>query len=273
MRNHLIFFLLLLYPLWGLAQTSYSDEFKFKVTYKLTYQPDSTDINSARSEAMVLYLGGRVSRFSSMERSRGDSILQNRNKSSSEFRGSFGRAPQTKFDYYVYKGIPAGKISYTRKVVKNNLRYMENADLFNWKIHPETKEIAGFKSQKATTVFAGRDYTAWFTSEIPIPDGPYKFHGLPGLIVELQDQKEHYSFVVTNIQNLEQPVPFTFLTEDYMTTKKKRLEEIVEEYNKDPFAAMERRGMNFNFSSGQKKRMERERKERLDRENNPIELE
>lgn len=221
---------------------------------------------------MVLYLGDHISRFSSAERSRGDSILRHRKKNPSEFTGRFQGAPQTKFDYYVYKGIPEGELSYTRKIVKDNFRYVQDLNLFDWKIQPETKEVAGYLAQKATTSFAGRNYVAWFTTEIPIPDGPYKFNGLPGLIVELRDQKDHHSFVLTEFKEVE-GIPLNFNSKEYVTTNKRKFAAVVENYNSDPFAVMRRHGIKFGFAPGQKERMLKERKERLRRENNPIELE
>ncbi|WP_189605902.1 GLPGLI family protein [Salinimicrobium marinum] len=262
---------LLLMPQQGIAQKSFSDEFKYKAIYKLTYQPDSTDANSVRSEFMILYLGEKISRFSSAERSRGDSILRHRKRNRLEFTGRFQGAPQTKFDYYVFKGIPEGELSYTRKIVKDNFRYVQDLDLFNWEIQPETKEVSGYQAQKATTNFSGREYTAWFTSEIPIPEGPHKFNGLPELIVEIRDQKDHYSFVLTEFKEIE-GIPFDFTTKDYNTTNQRKCKEVVEKYNFDPFAAMERYGMKIHFTPEQEREAKKEVKEKFEKYNNLFEL-
>lgn len=55
---------------------------------------------------------------------------------------------------------------------------------FIGKLSHETIQILNFKAQKATAKYGGRKWTAWFCQEIPIPNGPYKFGGLPGLIVK-----------------------------------------------------------------------------------------
>ena len=74
---------------------------------------------------------------------------------------------------------------------------------FDWVITNETKESDGYVMQKATTTFRGRDYIAWFTKEIPIPMGPYKFYGLPGLILEIYDTDNIYHWTITTIEEKE----------------------------------------------------------------------
>ncbi len=61
----------------------------------------------------------------------------------------------------------------------------------NWKIEKETKKIGSFLCKKATTTFRGRNYTAWFTTQIPLPFGPWKLKGLPGLILEAYDTNKN----------------------------------------------------------------------------------
>lgn len=46
--------------------------------------------------------------------------------------------------------------------------------------------------------FRGRDYIAWFTEEIPVSKGPYKFNGLPGLIVLIHDITNRYTWSLTS---------------------------------------------------------------------------
>ncbi len=70
--------------------------------------------------------------------------------------------------------------------------------------------MAGYTCQKATTRYEGRDYVAWFAPKIPISDGPYKFSGLPGLIVEIADTKEYYRFELTGLSKVPDGIPITF---------------------------------------------------------------
>lgn len=58
--------------------------------------------------------------------------------------------------------------------------------LFNWELKDGQKEILGYQCKRATVLFRGREFEAWYTTAIPVQNGPYKFHGLPGLILEVK---------------------------------------------------------------------------------------
>lgn len=71
----------------------------------------------------------------------------------------------------------------------------------SWKIEKETKKTSSLQLQKATAKFGGRNWIAWFSKDIPFQEGPYKFHGLPGLIVEMYDDKKNYHFSLNKSEN------------------------------------------------------------------------
>ena len=75
-----------------------------------------------------------------------------------------------------------------------------------WQISAETKSIKDMVLQKAECDFRGRHYIAWFNPKIPVPDGPWKLRGLPGLIIEAYDEKKHVQF---NFTSLTLPAEFT----------------------------------------------------------------
>jgi GLPGLI family protein len=273
MKNYsLTLFILIIYQA-AFAQKPVTDVFKYKATYEITWQIDSTNAESVESEAMELYIGDKISRFSSKERLRGDEVLKNRRKNPSASTGKFQGAPQTKFDYYIYKGVPEGKLSFTQKIVKDKIKYIEDLNQFQWEILPETKEVLGYQVQKATTSFSGRDYIAWFTPEIPITDGPYKFNGLPGLILEISDDQNYYSFRLKDFEILQEPVRLEYDPKEHITTTKKKYLHALAEYDRSPFDALERVGITMKFKPGQKEKMMKEHKETLQKRNNPIELE
>ncbi|RFN59075.1 GLPGLI family protein [Marixanthomonas ophiurae] len=69
-----------------------------------------------------------------------------------------------------------------------------------WKLEGKFKTISGYNCQKAIGDFRGRSYEAWFTPEIALPYGPWKFVGLPGLILEVYDLKKEVYFAAEDIK-------------------------------------------------------------------------
>ncbi len=79
--------------------------------------------------------------------------------------------------------------------------FLVEEELFpiRWKISNEIKTILGYNCQKATGEFRGRNYIVWFTSDIPVPLGPWKLNGLPGLIIQAEDLKNKINFTARRI--------------------------------------------------------------------------
>jgi GLPGLI family protein len=89
--------------------------------------------------------------------------------------------------------------------------YHTETDLqeIEWAVFPEIKKIGNYDCQKAIGKFGGRTYEAWFTKEIPYQDGPWKLHGLPGLILEAHDTANEISFIFKEISKNDDPNIFT----------------------------------------------------------------
>lgn len=164
---------------------------------------------------------------------------------------------------------------------------IESKDELKWKILPETKKVADYQLQKAETNFGGRHWIAWFCSEIPINEGPYKFRDLPGLIFEIEDSKNDYSYKLINSKKLERDFDTTdFLETHYgknpIKITNERLNKVKLDYYSDPFvwAKNSKDGQwSVSFGEGQtynKKEdipyLTKRMQEELRRDNNPIEL-
>lgn len=76
----------------------------------------------------------------------------------------------------------------------------------NWTIdEKQTKKIAGYTCYKATGVFRGTNITAYFTKALPYSAGPFKFYGLPGLILEIRpDNMDHEIWKAESIDTDDQ---------------------------------------------------------------------
>lgn len=76
---------------------------------------------------------------------------------------------------------------FTYQIKKTNYLALDNPPVIKWNLkYKETKKIGKYVCKKATATFRGTDIEAWYTIDIPVPLGPYKFKGLPGLILEVK---------------------------------------------------------------------------------------
>ncbi|MDR3273377.1 MAG: GLPGLI family protein [Flavobacteriaceae bacterium] len=82
--------------------------------------------------------------------------------------------------------------------------YVKNKkNLFDWQIGTNTKEILGYNCLEATADYRGHVFTAYFTTDIFISDGPNIFNGLPGLILKVTRDDLKYRYQAVEIKNLK----------------------------------------------------------------------
>lgn len=155
---------------------------------------------------------------------------------------------QPKISARVYKTYPNMKVQFVEKIASGftpaNIGYNEEPK-FNWKILSEKQKIGEYNTQKATTEFGGRKWTAWFSSDIPFQDGPYKFSGLPGLIVKIEDEGKNYSWILQGNKKVNDYTEYSYI-ENLMQAKGGKVSELprdkfekkFSEFKKDPFATV-----------------------------------
>ena len=248
-----------------IAQSPYS----YKATYQVEFQEDSTDENSLKSEMGVLYLGKGHSRYSSLGKAVKDSLESMPNP---EVLTMGEYQQMTDFDYKIFKNFEENELILAEEVFQYKLKYKQDLNGIDWEIQPEKKDILGYSVQKATGSFAGRDYVAWFAPQLPFLDGPYKFGGLPGLILEISDLKNHYHFHLTAFENLETPVNRILDLDSYKTVSQKELDQLRDDYDRDPIGTMQKAGVIFGWSEEEEAKTRKELSEKYNRQNNPIEL-
>lgn len=93
----------------------------------------------------------------------------------------------------------------------NGERYLirDEAPAIQWQIAAGKKQIGGYNCTRATAVFRGRSYEAWFTPDIAVSAGPWKLGGLPGLILEAADTGKE---VIFRFQAIQMPNPDAAIT-------------------------------------------------------------
>lgn len=143
----------------------------------------------------VLDVSDNKSIFRSISERKSDSLLSN---------GKFGFGSSYCFEeqFYINKDLKQNEIL---KQVRNFFgRYLiKIEEKLNWKIIPENSKIGNYTVQKAETEYGDRNWTAWFTTDIPISEGPYIFHGLPGLIIQINDSKNDYNFSLSEVKSFD----------------------------------------------------------------------
>ena len=101
-------------------------------------------------------------------------------------------------------------------------QYTEAVPKLKWKLCDERKKVLDYDCQKATCTFRGRDYEAWFAEGIHVSFGPWKFGGLPGLILEIADTKNEYHFIATGIEKVKEAKQMQMADENIRTIKRER---------------------------------------------------
>ena len=157
--------------------------------YEYKFVPNIEKKDSASTELMYLDIKKNGSSFYSRQKFLNDStrnayIQKQIALGSSNF--SYNESNASKVPYTVTKKYPDYKINLLAPLGQNIFDVADQKKM-DWKILPDKKMIDKFEVQKATTDFGGRSWTAWFSQDFPFQDGPYKFHGLPGLILEMED--------------------------------------------------------------------------------------
>ena len=100
---------------------------------------------------------------------------------------------------FIYKDLGSKKLILSDHISVNPYLVSDTLHNFNWDITTEKMTILDYECTKATTIFRGRKYIAWFAEAIAIPFGPWKFGGLPGLIIKVSDEEEKYKFELSGI--------------------------------------------------------------------------
>ncbi len=101
----------------------------------------------------------------------------------------------------IYTDLSLNTIFIITSLDNKKFKILDKFQPLNWEIEQgKSKLINGNKVFKATTNFRGRTYIAWYNPAIPVSVGPWKFSGLPGLIVEISDTTNKFHWAVKTIK-------------------------------------------------------------------------
>lgn len=201
------------------------DDAFLKCQYRHTYLKDTLDI-AVFEDLFILQIGKNNSKWYSYYTFQNDSLKSTpdgqekwkqmfdkaledwkKHRNRTRFMNSFShnRSRET-----VYKDYPEKKITVTDVIRGNWVSYKDTLNAQPWQMTDSTKEVLGYVCQQAVCYFRGRYWTAWFAPDIPISDGPWKFGGLPGLILEVYDRGYQYHFTMMGVEKTaNDPIVFS----------------------------------------------------------------
>ncbi|MBF8457929.1 GLPGLI family protein [Kaistella sp. G5-32] len=219
--------------------------------YELTFKPKKDSVK-VEKVMMILDITKDKSLYRDYTLVAQDSILKiqvEQMQKAGVFKDLSKSITMPKFSEKIYKSYPDMKVQYVERISSGftplNIGYNDDTK-FDWKITNEKAKIGTYNTQKATTEFGGRKWNAWFTSDIPFQDGPYKFHGLPGLIVKIEDEGKNYSWELKGNKKVPNYSETTYIETvspggnggKVQEVSREKFNKTFTEYKKDPFASV-----------------------------------
>ncbi|ETK03369.1 hypothetical protein T229_14515 [Tannerella sp. oral taxon BU063 isolate Cell 5] len=193
------------------------DRAYMKCLYRYVYTFDTMK-NELRDDLLILQIGKEVSKCYSYYTFQCDSLRRTPDGAkvwSELFRraiekdGIYGDFPHVRMSTYVYKNYPTGQMTITDRISSQNYCYVDSLHTQTWTMGDSTREVLGYTCQQAMADFRGRHWTAWFTTDIPVSDGPWKLGGLPGLILKAYDEGQQHVFTAVGLERVkDEPIIF-----------------------------------------------------------------
>jgi GLPGLI family protein len=215
---------------------------------RVWYALNATDIKNTDTydDLQCLEVGLHLSKYYSYFIYKSDSLStewSKKNKDSQSGPPRFHSGKQAgKWSEYYYtdyiKDFSSGKLTEYTYMPRNipHSCYTEDIPAQEWSLCEETDTIADYLCQKAICRFRGRNFVAWFAPDIPINNGPWKFEGLPGLILKIYDMDKLYTFECTMMENVKPTYPIRmYNSKGYKQIDRKKYRKLIADINEDYF--------------------------------------
>ena len=146
----------------------------------------------------------------------------------------------SQFNYYIYKNYPSQRHQTVDYYSIELFQYQEPMGQ-DWELAEGDTTILNHPCHKAVCNYHGRTWTAYYATDIPISDGPWKLCGLPGLILRAYD---HDGAFIINCIGIHQEVGGEITMRDAKKRKMKpeQAHKLIELIDSDPDAYMESQG-------------------------------
>lgn len=190
------------------------------------------------SDDMLLQIGASgLSKFSSLKNLTVDSLMMALTSEQMMLAANEGKLAYGEF-MTIYKNYPEGKLTHTDKICQDWFRYEEDMPSFEWELTDSIENVLGYECIGARCSWRGREWIAFYTEEIPIMEGPWKLHGLPGLIMKASDADDEYSFECKGIKS-KSTRPISIYKVPFNNVKRKELYDTKHRYDVNPYAYFE----------------------------------
>ena len=137
------------------------------------------------------------------------------------------------FDQTVLQNHPQGEMSVYSVIPPDYYMYKEKLCPIQWSLSNETDTVCGYVCQKATGEYGGRKWVVWYAPEIPTTYGPWKFCGLPGLVMRAYDTENIHRFEAITFRKGTLPIAVPDIPH-IVTVERDKFVKSKNKYEEDP---------------------------------------
>ncbi|MDO4319267.1 MAG: GLPGLI family protein [Bacteroidales bacterium] len=220
------------------TETLCNGTMEFVYDYRCCVDTAGTLEDNISSDNMLLQIGrDGLSKFSSYKNLTVDSLLMRSSQEQIVDAALEGKLSNGEF-MTIYKNYPAGKLTHTEKICMDWFRYDEDMPSLDWKLTDSVTTVLGYECHGARCSFRGREWQVFYAEDIPLTDGPWKLHGLPGLIMKASDEKGHYTFECIGIKS-KADRPITIYKVPFNNVRREAYYDTKHRYEVNPYAYYE----------------------------------
>ncbi|KFF21305.1 GLPGLI family protein [Chryseobacterium sp. JM1] len=204
----------------------------YNIYYKVNFLDNALSLNSKREVLCILEIGDKVSKFFDYNQMKIDSLDEKYSSQNTIGAKEAGLYLKTRvlWNNVVFKKDDSITVQDRFRYV---YQYQDIQPKFNWALESGVKNILGYNCKKAKVTYKGRDYTAWYANDIPVNNGPYVFEGLPGLILEVEDTNQKYSFVAVGINKKPKSI-YLRKEKTILRTTREKFRNVQKTYKENP---------------------------------------
>ncbi len=204
------------------------DTTRFVVSYRMFYQ-QRPENEQPMEDLLLLQVGRNVTKCYSYKTWQTDSLVRvTPPEQVMANLGSFHSGVRNE----LFCDQAADRLTHTDQIGMDHLLYTEPLPDCGWELADGERTILGYACRRARCTFRGRSYEAWYAPEIAVSGGPWKFGGLPGLILAVKDDAGVLDLEATGVEQRVEPIRMT--DRNYLKTNRKKYLDLKKKVMTDP---------------------------------------